>query len=51
MAALAAEDVRKRLAAEGAVALPGTPGDYAAEIDREETKWGALVKQLNLKIE
>jgi tripartite-type tricarboxylate transporter receptor subunit TctC len=51
VAALAAEDVRKRLAAEGAIPLPGTPGDYAAEIDREETKWGALVKQLNLKIE
>ena len=50
-AALAADDLRARLASEGAVPLPGTPEDYAAEIDREEAKWGALVKQLNLKIE
>jgi tripartite-type tricarboxylate transporter receptor subunit TctC len=50
-AALAADDLRARLASEGAEPLPGTPEDYAAEIDREETKWGALVKQLNLKIE
>ena len=50
-AALAADDLRARLASEGAVPLPGTPEDYAAEIDREEAKWGALVRQLNLKIE
>jgi tripartite-type tricarboxylate transporter receptor subunit TctC len=50
-AALAADDLRARLDAEGAVPLPGTPEDYAAEIDREEAKWGALVRQLNLKIE
>jgi tripartite-type tricarboxylate transporter receptor subunit TctC len=50
-AALAADDLRARLASEGAEPLPGTPEDYAAEIDREETKWGALVRQLNLKIE
>src|SRR5262249_41805376 len=50
-AALAADDVRTRLATEGAVPLPGTPVDYAADIDSEETKWGALVRRLNLKIE
>ena len=49
--ALAADDVRARLAAEGTVPLPGTPQDYAADIDGEETKWGALVRRLNLKIE
>src|SRR5262245_49636921 len=49
--ALAADDVRARLAAEGAVALPGTPADYAADIDAEETRWGALVRKLNLKME
>jgi tripartite-type tricarboxylate transporter receptor subunit TctC len=50
--ALAAEDVRARLAAERAEAtLAGTPEDYAADIDREETRWGALVRKLNLKIE
>jgi len=49
--ALATDDVRARLAAEGTVPLPGTPEDYAADIDAEETKWGALVRKLNLKIE
>jgi tripartite-type tricarboxylate transporter receptor subunit TctC len=49
--ALSADDVRARLAAEGAVPLPGTPEDYAADIDAEETKWGALVRKLNLKVE
>ena len=49
--ALAADDVRARLAAEGAVPLPGTPQDYAADIDTEETRWGALVRRLNLKVE
>jgi tripartite-type tricarboxylate transporter receptor subunit TctC len=49
--ALAADDVRARLAAEGVVPLPGTPADYAADIDAEETRWGALVRKLNLKVE
>jgi hypothetical protein len=31
--------------------LADTPEDYAADIDREETRWGALVRKLNLKIE
>jgi tripartite-type tricarboxylate transporter receptor subunit TctC len=50
-ATLAADELRARLAAEGATALPGTPEDYTAVIDREETRWGALVRELNLKIE
>jgi tripartite-type tricarboxylate transporter receptor subunit TctC len=50
-AALAMEDVQKRLANEGADALPGTPEAYAADIDKEETKWGALVRKLGLKLE
>jgi len=50
-AALASAEVKKRLATEGAEALPGTPADYAADIDREEKKWSALVHRLNLKVE
>ena len=50
-AALASEDVQKRLANEGAGALPGTPQAYADDIDKEETKWGALVRKLGLKLE
>ena len=48
-AALAADDVKSRLATEGADALPGTPEAYAADIDNEETKWGALVTQAWIK--
>ena len=50
-AALATEDVKSRLATEGAEALPGTPEAYAADIAREEKKWGNLVKKLGLKVE
>ena len=50
-AALASDEVQKRLANEGADALPGTPEAYAADIDREEKKWGTLVRRLGLKVE
>jgi tripartite-type tricarboxylate transporter receptor subunit TctC len=50
-AALAAEDVQKRLANEGAEALPGTVEAYAADLDKEETKWSALVRKIGLKLE
>ena len=50
-AALASEEVQKRLESEGADSLPGSPEAYAADIDREEKKWGALVRKLNLKLE
>ena len=50
-AALASEDVRERLQREGAEPVMSTPDEYAAEIDREETKWGSLVRSLNLKME
>ena len=51
VAALSAEDVRTRLAAEGAEPLPGTAEDYASDIDSEETRWGILVRKLKLKVE
>jgi tripartite-type tricarboxylate transporter receptor subunit TctC len=50
-AALASVDVKMRLVNEGADALPMSPEAYAADIDREEKKWGALVRKLNLKLE
>jgi tripartite-type tricarboxylate transporter receptor subunit TctC len=43
--ALESADVHKRIATEGAEPLPTTPDEYAADIDREETKWSALVKK------
>jgi len=31
--------------------LTSTPAEYAADIDKEEKKWGGLVKKLGLKVE
>ena len=47
--ALNSDEVHKRIATEGAEPLPTTPDEYAADIDREETKWSALVKKAGLK--
>ena len=44
-AALADPKVRDYLATEGAEPLPMSSAEYAADIDREETKWSALVKK------
>jgi tripartite-type tricarboxylate transporter receptor subunit TctC len=37
--------VNGHIANEGAEPLPTSPEEYAADIDREETKWSALVKK------
>jgi tripartite-type tricarboxylate transporter receptor subunit TctC len=47
--ALTAEDVRQRLATDGAEVLPSSPEEYAADIDREETTWSKVVNTLGLK--
>lgn len=47
--ALNSDEVHKRIATEGAEPLPTTPDQYAADIDREETKWSALVEKAGLK--
>ena len=43
--------MKQRIHAEGGDPLTSTPDEYAQDIDREETKWGALIKRLNLKVE
>ena len=43
-AALATDEVRKRLALEGAEPVPGTPEQYAADLDKEVTLWAKVVK-------
>jgi len=48
-AALASEDVQGRMAFDGTEPLPGTPEDYAADIDREETRWSRIIRQAGLK--
>jgi tripartite-type tricarboxylate transporter receptor subunit TctC len=49
--ALASDDVRSRLAIEGAEPLPSTPEEYAADIDREETQWSKVVKASGARAE
>ena len=42
--ALASDEVRRQLGADGTDITPGTPEDYAAFIDKDEKKWSQLVK-------
>jgi len=49
--ALASEEVRVRLALEGAEPQPTTPGEYATLIDGELTMWSDLVSAVGLKLE
>lgn len=46
-----AAEVTKRIHAEGGDPLTSTPEEYAADIDREEAKWAAVIRKLNLKVE
>jgi tripartite-type tricarboxylate transporter receptor subunit TctC len=50
-AALATDEVRQRLAVEGAEPEPTTPEAYAGIIDREVTMWSDLVKAAGIKAE
>jgi len=49
--ALASDEVRKRLATDGAEPLPSTPEEYAAHIDQDETKWSKVVRESGAKAE
>jgi tripartite-type tricarboxylate transporter receptor subunit TctC len=48
---LATDEIVKRFAVEGVEPLASRPEEYAADIDREETKWSTLVKAIGLKVE
>src|SRR3954464_4208274 len=45
------EEVKKRIHLEGGDPLTSSADEYAADVDREETKWSSLIKKLNLKVE
>ena len=49
--ALASPEVSNRLALEAAEPQPTTPEEYAADIDREDTLWSAIVKKSGAKAE
>jgi tripartite-type tricarboxylate transporter receptor subunit TctC len=50
-AALDAPDTKAHMATDGTEPLPSTPDEYAADIDREETKWSAIVRKSGAKAE
>jgi len=45
------DEVKRRIHSEGGDPLTSTPEEYAADIDREESKWSALIRKLNLKVD
>jgi tripartite-type tricarboxylate transporter receptor subunit TctC len=49
--ALADDNVRNRLAVDGAETRPGTPAAYADDIAAEEAKWSAIIKKTGVKAE
>jgi tripartite-type tricarboxylate transporter receptor subunit TctC len=48
--ALRDEEVKKRIAQEGAEPIETTPEGYLAHVDREETLWTKLIATSNLKV-
>jgi len=49
--ALASDEVRKRLAADGAEPVPSTPEEHAVLIEQEHAKWTRLVNEIGFKPE
>ena len=47
--AVMSADFKQKLAADGTEPLASTPDEYAADIDKEETKWSAIVKKSGAK--
>jgi tripartite-type tricarboxylate transporter receptor subunit TctC len=48
-AALATEDIKRRLALEGAEALPVRPEEHDADIAAEEKKWSEIIRKSGMK--
>ena len=42
-------EVKARILADGGDPLPSTPREYAADIEKEEPKWAALIRRLGLQ--
>lgn len=47
--ALTSDDVKARIATDGAEPAPSTPADYAKDMDREETKWSKVAREAGAK--
>jgi tripartite-type tricarboxylate transporter receptor subunit TctC len=44
-------EVQTQIHNEGGDPITSTPSEYATDIDKEETRWGGLVRKLGLKVE
>ena len=44
-------EVRMRIATDGGDPMPSSPEEYVKDIEREDARWGALIRKLNLKVE
>jgi tripartite-type tricarboxylate transporter receptor subunit TctC len=49
--AVMSDELKQKLAADGTEPLASTPEEYAADIDKEETKWSVIVKKSGAKVE
>jgi tripartite-type tricarboxylate transporter receptor subunit TctC len=49
--AVASDDVKQRIHADGGDVLVSTPEEYSADIDQEEKKWSALIRKLGLRVD
>lgn len=47
---VSSDDIKKRIIADGGGPVASTPEEYAANIEREEGKWAALIKKLGLVV-
>jgi tripartite-type tricarboxylate transporter receptor subunit TctC len=45
------DDIKKRIISDGGTPVASSPEDYATNIQREEGKWGALIKKLGLVVQ
>ena len=48
--ALSADEVKARIAAEGAEPIPGSPEEYEKDIDSEATKWMEVVRKAGIQV-
>jgi tripartite-type tricarboxylate transporter receptor subunit TctC len=48
-AALASNELKRRLATEGAEPMPVSPEDHAADIAKEEAKWSEIIRKSGMK--
>ncbi len=49
--AMNSPDIREQWENGGALVVPGTPEEFAAFIQSEQTRWGRLIKQTGVKLE